>query len=87
MTNSHRLDLVLTGSPDRFGKRKSASRVIPANERGQGRWNSNPFDVSDSGDINTEMDPGAWLLPYWMARYHGLLGGDDSAGVGTSPRS
>ena len=32
-----------------------------------------PFDVSDNGDPSSEMDPGAWLLPYWMARYHGLL--------------
>ena len=96
MTNSHRLDIVRTGVRDRFGKQNSATRVLPANERGQGRWNGaprvrhffryarwftmppllcsgSPFDVSDNGDPSSEMDPGAWLLPYWMARYHGLL--------------
>ena len=31
------------------GQRRSIDRVLPANERGQGRWNSNPFDVSDVG--------------------------------------
>ena len=74
MTNAHRLDIVYTGQADRFGKKNTANRVIPANERGQGRWNGSPFDVSDSGNPNSEMDPGAWLLPYWLARYHGLLG-------------
>ena len=71
--NSHRLDITLTGVADRFGRRRTATRVLPPNERGQGRWNSSPFDVGDSGDANSEMDPGAWLLPYWLARYHGLL--------------
>jgi hypothetical protein len=73
MVNSHRLDIMYTGQKDREGRAVSATRVIPANERGQGRWNGSPFDVSDNGNPNSEMDPGAWLLPYWMARYHNLL--------------
>ena len=73
MSNNHRLDLVFVGEPDRFGHRNSISRVLPANERGQSRWNANPFDVSDTGTGTTEMDPGAYLLPYWLARYHGLI--------------
>jgi hypothetical protein len=48
--------------------------VVPANERTQGRWNGDPYDlVGGSGFI--EMDPGAWLLPYWLARHYGLIGG------------
>ena len=31
------------------------------------------IDILKIGDGSGEMDPGAWLLPYWMARYHGLL--------------
>ena len=46
--------------------------MLPANERTQLRWNGDPFDLVD-GSGYTEYDPGAWLLPYWMARYHGLI--------------
>ena len=47
-------------------------RVLPANERTQLRWNGNPFTL-DSGGSDAEMDPGAWLLPYWMARWIKML--------------
>ena len=32
-----------------------------------------PFEISDGWDGMVEGDPGAWLLPYWMARFYGLL--------------
>ena len=70
-----RLDLNFVGEPDRFGRRNSIDRVLPANERGQSRWNADPFDVADTGSGFVEMDPGAWLLPYWLARYHNLIEG------------
>jgi hypothetical protein len=37
MKNSHRLDLTYSGDADRMGQRTSIKRVLPANERGQGR--------------------------------------------------
>ena len=46
---------------------------LPANERKQYRWNANPWDVADGDDGMDEAEPGAWLLPYWLARYHGLV--------------
>ena len=46
--------------------------ILPAYERGQLRWNSNPHDL-DGGSGTMEGDPGAWLMPYYMARYHGLI--------------
>ena len=38
----------------------------------QTRWNGDPHDL-DGGDGMTEGDPGVWLLPYWLARFHGLI--------------
>ncbi len=35
-------------------------------------WNANPHDL-DGGSGMWENDPGAWLLPYWLARYHGII--------------
>eukprot|EP00048_Salpingoeca_helianthica_P016190 m.230913 g.230913 ORF g.230913 m.230913 type:complete len:790 (-) comp18190_c0_seq1:367-2736(-) len=71
--NSHRRDLRFDIDADRFGKLNGDSvRVLPANERLQERWNGNPHDL-DGGNGLTETDPGAWLLPYWLARYHGLI--------------
>ena len=79
--NSHRQDIVYEPADDRFGRSRTQSShtrsPLPANERSQGRWNANPWDISAAGDGRTEMDPGAWLLPYWLARYHGLLGADE----------
>ena len=46
--------------------------VVPANERTQGRWNTNPYDLTGGAGMSI-YDPGAWTLPYWMARYHGLI--------------
>ena len=49
-------------------------RVIPANERLKSfRPAADPYDVADGGTGLQETDPGAWLLSYWMARYHRLV--------------
>ena len=77
VSNALRRDLLFERGIDRFGRSGAQSRYtrspIPANERTQQRWNSNPFEVIGGGSGMSESDPGAWLLPYWMARYHGLL--------------
>ena len=71
--NSQRLDITIDTEADRFGGNgNDALEVLPANERSQFRWNGNPHDL-DGGNGKNEGDPGAWLLPYWMARYHGLI--------------
>jgi len=79
--NSHRSDVLVEPYSDRFGKKHSQSlhtrSPLPANERQQGRWNANPWDISPAGDGMVEMDPGAWLLPYWLARFHGILLADE----------
>ena len=80
VANSHRLDVRLRPGADRFGRVGGRSvRVLPANERRQFRWNADPFDGRDGGDGLSEADPTTWLLPYWMARHHGLLGAPPTA--------
>ncbi|KAA0166679.1 hypothetical protein FNF28_03053 [Cafeteria roenbergensis] len=72
--NSHRQDITFYEYVDRSGRYNYDSvRVLPANERWQGRWNSNPHDLDSGGNGRYEMDGGVWLLPYWMARAEGLL--------------
>ncbi|MDP8242612.1 MAG: hypothetical protein P9L94_00915 [Candidatus Hinthialibacter antarcticus] len=68
---AHRLDVTLDRYPDRFGKPQIA-QLLPPDERILQRWNGNPYRV-EGGAGTYALDPGAWLLPYWMARYHGLI--------------
>jgi len=70
--NSRRADLVFDPKADRFGKRQLLY-VLPADERIFDKWNSNPYLTVEKGNPNVEDDGSAYLLPYWMARYHGFI--------------
>ncbi len=72
MRNSHRADVVFEKRSDRFGKSQLA-HVLPADERNIQKWNQNPYIADAGGDGRHEDDGAAWLLPYWMARYHGFI--------------
>jgi hypothetical protein len=75
INNSQRIDLRYDREADRFGELLT-TRVLPANERRQsvyGRWDNMPTESVDGGDGRWENSPGDWLLPYWMARYYGIL--------------
>ena len=73
--NSHRADIVWTSAPDRH-RRREALTLLPPDERPTMRWNGNPF-VVDGGDGGHEEDDGsAFLLPYWMGRYHKFIVGE-----------
>jgi hypothetical protein len=51
-----------------------STRVLPASERRLMRWNGNPYECDGgSPDGRTEEDGSAWLLPYWMGRYHRFI--------------
>lgn len=67
----HRLDVIHHRYPDRFDQTQLAT-LLPPDERRIQRWNGNPYRV-DGGSGAAALDPAAWLLPYWMARYHGLF--------------
>ncbi|MBI1387449.1 MAG: hypothetical protein GC154_03270 [bacterium] len=66
-----RLDVTLSRYADRFGQ-KQIVNLLPPDERRVMRWNANPY-VIGGGNGGSIDDPGAWLLPYWMARYHHLF--------------
>ncbi|MCS7209278.1 MAG: hypothetical protein NZ874_06870 [Fimbriimonadales bacterium] len=71
--NSHRLDVVLDTNKSRFGDWQSV-QIVPYSEREVMRWNGNPYRL-DGGDPlgRGEDDGAAFLLPYWMGRYHRLI--------------
>jgi hypothetical protein len=69
--NSLRKDIRLNPDRSRQGSLQSVE-LLPWDERGMFRWNGNPFEL-DGGSGFTETDPSAWLLPYWMARFHGFI--------------
>jgi len=70
--NHHRWDLRINPIPDRFMK-DQATRVIPIAERGITKWNTNPYQFDYGGNGTIEDDGAAFLLPYWMGRYHKLI--------------
>jgi hypothetical protein len=69
--NSHRADLVFDPVLEQRGI-KRLSRPLPFTERLLHKWDKDPYDL-DGGNDRGEVDQTAWLLPYWMGRYHGLI--------------
>jgi hypothetical protein len=73
--NSHRQDIEWASQPDRFGSKETLT-LLPPDERPVMKWNNNPFVVDSGGGGGEEDDGAAFLLPYWMGRYHKLLAGE-----------
>jgi hypothetical protein len=73
--NSRRKDVVMDAATDRFEERQ-AKTLLPHDELPARKWNSNPFAVDGGSDGRAEDDGAAFLLPYWMGRYHGFLVGE-----------
>jgi hypothetical protein len=73
VTNAHRLDVAIDPLKDRF-QRRQALIVLPYDELPMSKWNGNPYNL-DGGNGGSSEDDGAYfLLPYWMGRYHKLIG-------------
>jgi hypothetical protein len=74
MRGSHRHDVTLRTNNSEGRTRSQLTRALPAGERRLMRWNGNPYQP-DGGtpDGRSEEDGSAWLLPYWMGRYHRLI--------------
>jgi hypothetical protein len=72
VTNSTRDDVVFDARANRFG-RALLTRVLPADERCFEKWNADPYVPDGGGDGREEDDGAAYLLPYWMGRYHGFI--------------
>jgi hypothetical protein len=73
--NSHRPDIAWAPQIDRFGQREALT-LLPPDERRVIKWNSNPFIIDGGDGGHTEDDGAAFLLPYWMGRFHGFLLGE-----------
>ena len=73
--NSHRQDIAFASAPDRFGKREIVT-LLPPDERPVMKWNGNPFIVDGGNGGHGEDDGAAFLLPYWMGRYHKFIAGE-----------
>jgi hypothetical protein len=71
--NSHRQDVPLDPLSDRF-KRKQALIVLPYDELPMSKWNGNPYNLDGGNDGRSEDDGAYFLLPYWLGRYHKLIG-------------
>lgn len=73
--NSHRQDIVWAAASDRF-RRREALTLLPPDERPVMKWNGNPFVVDGGSGGHGEDDGAAFLLPYWMGRYHKFILGE-----------
>jgi len=73
--NSHRTDIEWARAADRFNRREALT-LLPPDERPVMKWNGNPFVVDGGGDGHGEDDGAAFLLPYWMGRYHKFIVGE-----------
>ena len=72
VVNSTRDDVAWADRPNRFGRRVLA-HVLPVDERAFDKWNQDPYEPDHEGDGRLEDDGAAYLLPYWMARYHRFI--------------
>lgn len=70
--NSVRDDVHFAARPNRF-RRAVLDSVLPVDERVFEKWNGDPYEPDEEGDGRTESDGAAYLLPYWMGRFHGLI--------------
>jgi hypothetical protein len=73
--NSQRADVVWAPATDRHGRREALTLLAP-DERPVMKWNGNPFVVDGGGGGHGEDDGAAFLLPYWMGRYHKFVRGE-----------
>ena len=73
VSNSHRADIPRDALNDRFN-RAQALIVLPYDELSMNKWNDNPYLLDGGYDGRREDDGAYFLLPYWMGRYHKLIG-------------
>ena len=84
-TNSRRLDTVpLPATSYLLGDTPRSSRghrldgtVVPVDECHFNHWNYDPWRLDTGGDGSTLADGAVFTLPYYLGRYHGLIGGEE----------
>jgi len=69
--NSHRADL---RTPAGYVALKGGTRTFTPRETEPLRWDHWLMQADGGAGGNDVVEPGAWLLAYWMGRYHGFIG-------------
>lgn len=70
--NTQRWDTTMSMYTNRKD-RPEFQTLLPWDERTFLRWNGDPFEDQPDGSGYTIVDPTAWLLPYWMARFYDVI--------------
>jgi len=70
--NASRADVSMDADQDRF-RRPQIRELLPPDERRVHKWNTNVFSPDGDSGGHSEDDGAAFLLPYWMGRYHRLI--------------
>jgi hypothetical protein len=79
LENSHRLDMrrldthVRPDAAGAVGVRALDGKVLPVDERMVFHWNVDPFVLDHKGAASRLADGTSFLLPYYMALYHGVI--------------
>ncbi len=68
--NSHRSDL---RTPPGYAALKGGAKTFPVRETEPLRWDHWVMQADGGAGGNDVVEPGAWLLAYWMGRYHGFI--------------
>lgn len=68
--NSHRADLK---TPPGHVALKGGTRTFPPRETEPLRWDHWLMQADGGAGGNDVVEPSAWLLAYWMGRYHGFI--------------
>ena len=68
--NSHRADL---HTPPGYVPYKGGTRTFSPRETGPMRWDRWTMQADGGTGGQDVVEPGAWLLAYWMGRYHGFI--------------
>jgi len=72
LDNRGRADVTMSHEAGRH-REPQGTTVLPYSENVMLKWNGNPYALCRGGDGLSEDDGAAYLLPYWMARFHGLI--------------
>lgn len=69
--NSHRTDLK---TPQGYVALKGGSKPFPAREQEPIRWDAWTMKADGGAGGRDVIEPGGWLVAYWMGRYYGYVG-------------
>lgn len=76
MDQSRREDVRQVRLP--YGYALQVDRLLPPSQRAIIQWDGNPFHLRNGHGGMVECSAAYWLLPYWLARYQGIIAGPES---------